>query len=115
MNTEDYINKICDDAKIELKRALELHKEDKVTMVALMEEVGEYAKAALHLTEKADGTIATQIKLRQDVYEEGIQSIAMLLRLLSRGDESLGYKGQYCTFAGCKQNHIGGPCAICYE
>ena len=85
------------------------------TTIALMEEVGELAQALLHLKEKADGTLSRQGELRNNVRQEGVQVIAMVLRILTEGDQSIEFKGNYCHYLSCKQRHIGGPCALCYE
>lgn len=99
----------------ELVCARQKFPEPEHSTIALMEEVGELAQALLHLKEKADDTLKTQAKLRENVHAEGIQVIAMVLRILTEGDKSIRFKGRYCSYVGCKQKHIGGPCALCYE
>lgn len=107
--------KIIADMLEELKRAREKFPENDVQFIALIEEVGEFAQSILHLKEKQDGTLSTQAELREKVYREGIQTLAMVMRLLCEGDRSTAYRGRYCSFAGCGQPHIGGPCVQCYE
>lgn len=111
----EMVKEILIEATAELERATEKFPKPEHTTIALMEEVGELAQALLHLKEKADNTLTTQMNLRENVYKEGTQVIAMVLRILTEGDQSIRHKGSYCSYAGCKQKHIGGPCALCYE
>jgi hypothetical protein len=112
---EKHIEKIFKDVLIELKSANKKFPNTNHNTIALMEEVGEFAQAILHLEEKSDSTLQTQTKLRRNVYNEGIQSISMILKLMTRGDSSTVYKGIYCEYAGCEKRELGGPCPICYE
>lgn len=115
MTIETHLEQIWRDTLAELEHANTKFPDTTNSTVALTEEVGEFAKALLHLTEKADGSLSIQSGLRQDIYEEGIQVIAMTLKILTRGDPSLKYKGIYCSYAGCRQAQVGGPCPLCYE
>lgn len=110
-----YEQRVFADILAELERAREKHPGNDVTFIALVEELGEWAKAVLHLREKRDGTLSTQAKLREDAYREGIQTLVMCTRLITEGDGCTLYEGRFCDHAGCQQPHIGGPCALCYE
>jgi NTP pyrophosphatase (non-canonical NTP hydrolase) len=97
----------------ELKNAREKFPNSTLSMNALVEEVGELAKALMD-------------ESASNVRAEAIQVAVMAIRVSEEGDSSfdtlrelrkLGkYSGERkCQYLGCEQPFIGGPCALCYE
>lgn len=74
---------------------------------ALMEEVGEVAKALLKIQEAGDSP--------QCVYDELVQAAAMCLRLATEGEPEYGYEGVKCHHMGCRGPALRPPCELCYE
>ena len=91
----------------EVKRAQKKFPEPNKLLGALMEEVGEAARALLKITESNGNP--------QDVYDELIQVACVAYRLATEGEPDYQYKGTKCHYAGCAQPVAGGPCALCYE
>jgi len=69
----------------ELAKARRAHPAPRHTMVALTEEVGELARACLHAVSPDEENPYA----REDVVKEGVQVLAMVLRVLTEGDWSL--------------------------
>lgn len=99
--------KFLTDVKAEYGRATAKFPENKKLDAALMEEVGELAKALLHIQEK--GASAA------NVYEEAVQVATVAMRIAVEGSPEHGYEGMKCGYLGCAQVTVGGPCALCYE
>lgn len=74
---------------------------------ALMEEVGELAEALLKINESGESP--------QNVYDEAIDVAAVAYRIAVEGCPEYDYEGIKCSYTGCKQPAIGGPCVLCYE
>ena len=80
---DDYIERFLVDVHEEVNRARAKFPAPNPTVAALAEEVGEAAKAALHIREGKSTTW-------WDVYEEAVQVAAMACRLALEGDETIG-------------------------
>lgn len=99
--------KFLADVEAEYKRATDKFPSNKKLDAALMEEVGELAKALLHITEKNASP--------QDVYAEAVQVATVAMRIAVEGCPEHNYQGMKCGYLGCDQVTVGGPCALCYE
>lgn len=100
-------DKFLDDLKKEYRRATEKFPGGNKLDAALMEEVGELAKALLHIQEKGASPA--------DVYMEAVQVATVAMRIAVQGSPEHGYAGMKCGFLGCDQVTVGRPCALCYE
>jgi hypothetical protein len=100
-------DKFLADVKDEHRRATEKFPANKKLDAALMEEVGELAKALLHIQEKGANP--------KDVYAEAVQVATVAMRIAVEGSPEHGYAGMKCGYLGCDQVTVGGPCALCYE
>lgn len=99
----------------ELVRARDKFPKSEKMLAAITEELGELAEALLKLTE--DGQLnPTELNIRlAAVYKEAVQVAATTLRLAVEGDRIMDYAGTLCSYAGCQQPVVGGPCPLCYE
>jgi len=75
------MQKLFTDIEEELARGREKFKKPDQVLIALAEEYGEMHQAILQMRPE-DGARQTN----QNVYEEGIQTICMLIRFLTEGD-----------------------------
>lgn len=78
-------NMIFEDVVTELEKAREKFPTNKLLALAFAEESGEFIKAVLDYEQKG-GSL-------NDIHKEAVQTIAMAIRLLEEGDNSLKYKG----------------------
>jgi len=99
----------------ELVKARAKFPDSKKMLAAITEELGELAEALLKLTEDGELDRGEHNNRRQNVYDEAIQVATTALRLAVEGDETMEYEGARCSFGGCKQPAMGGPCPTCYE
>lgn len=100
-------NKFCKDVFEEQKRAAIKFPEGEKLLGALMEEVGEVAKALLKITESGESP--------QNVYDELVQAASTAYRLAALGEPDYNYQGMKCEYNGCSRPALGGPCILCYE
>lgn len=91
----------------EQKRASEKFPDNKRLLGALVEEVGELAKALLKIKESGEPP--------KNVYDEAVQVASTAYRLAAEGEPDYGYEGTKCHHAGCFNPTQGGPCELCYE
>jgi NTP pyrophosphatase (non-canonical NTP hydrolase) len=80
--TEIYDDQFLKDVKAELLRARTKFPGDNLNMVALMEEVGELAQAALHIREGKHNEW-------RKVWDEAVQVAVMALRMATEGDATI--------------------------
>lgn len=101
--------------KAEIERARTKFPDSNKMLAAITEGVGELAEALLKITEDGPldrGELNTRL---QKVYNEAVQVAATALRLAVEGDKAMDYNGTRCSYGGCSQPAMGGPCPICYE
>lgn len=79
----DHIEQFFVDAQAEVEKAMAKFPQPNPTVAALTEEVGEAAKAALHIREGKSTSW-------WDVYDEAVQVAAMACRLALEGDQTFG-------------------------
>jgi len=81
----DYVHLIFDRAVVEAIKATHKFPQPNKVLLKVAEEAGEVVKAGVHLSENRDFTW-------HDLEDECIQTIAMCLRLLTEGDQTIGLK-----------------------
>jgi hypothetical protein len=83
IETRDEIETFLENVAAEVHRAIVKFPQPNPTLAALTEEVGEVAKALLHLREGKAHSWG-------DVYDEAVQVAAMALRIAVEGDPTIG-------------------------
>lgn len=82
MENEDYVIRILKDALNEAIKTSDKYPQPNYVCLKVAEEAGEIIKAAVHYTEGRGEW--------EEVEKESIQTIAMIIRLLTEGDEVNG-------------------------
>lgn len=82
---EEVLNNLLDDAAVEIGVAKSKFPTNKHLIAAATEEFGELVKAILDHTQKGQPS--------SRIYDEGVQAIAMVARLVLEGDPSVDYQG----------------------
>lgn len=81
----DFRATLFKDTEEELERARELFPENDLLGYALIEEVGELIQAILNFKQGKG--------MSREIYKEGVQSMAMIIRLLEEGSPEMGFDG----------------------
>lgn len=110
-NDELFIQHVRD----EVVKAREKFPDSNKMLAAMTEEVGEVAQALLKLTEDGKLSRSEMNERLHNVYKEAVQVATTAMRLAVEGDPSMDYNGTRCSWSGCKQPAVGGPCPLCYE